>query len=210
MSFFRIKNFHLQMKNNQIEAKIVLLGDSNVGKTSIINRALTGAYDQHISPTLGANYSTKICKTENSDIRLQIWDTAGEEKYRSLVPMFFRGAEAAILVYSIDDRKTFDDLHLFVKILDENSSDISKIVVGNKSDLSENREIEIEEGGKYADSIGASFIESSAKYGDNVDTIFETLSHEIVELRTFSGKSNETAYLSIDSDYNTYINSCKC
>ncbi|OHT07949.1 Ras-related protein Rab-31 [Tritrichomonas foetus] len=187
---------------DQIEAKVVMLGTSNVGKTTIINRTLNGIYDHNINPTLGANYSTKNITVYKDEVRLQIWDTAGEEKYRSLVPMFFQGSHAAIFVYSINDRKSFEELDYFIKCICEHSkSSLVKLVVGNKVDLENQRQVQTFEAKQFAHDIEAQFIEVSALTGSCIEKLFYEVAKSIYDVYNQGEKFEDSISIekSIDS-----------
>lgn len=167
------------MNNEIIDGKIILIGDSGVGKTTISNWALTGSFNDNFVPTVGGNYISKEIQVKSSTVKLQIWDTAGDEQYRSLIPMFYRGTKGAILVYSICEKKTFQEINYFVQSLNERIPDVFKILVGNKSDMVNERKVSFEEGSQYADEIQAKFIETSAKSGDCIDNLLQIAAEEL-------------------------------
>ena len=131
------------------EVKVVLLGQSAVGKTCIVNHLLTGKFDDSVSPTLGASYASKTLDVNGQKVSLQIWDTAGQERFRVLAPMYYRGAQAAILVYSIIEEASFQQIDYWSSSLKENAgSSVELFLVGNKCDLESERVIK-EEHVKY-------------------------------------------------------------
>lgn len=166
----------------EYEAKVIFIGDSNVGKTCIIKRCTSNEFLENATPTLSSNYSLISIKTAESNIRIQFWDTAGDEKYRSIVPMFYRGSQAAVIVYSIDDRKTFQDIDYFIESLKANLDfdSLALFLIANKLDL-EDRTVTALEGEEKAKSINATFMEVSAKNGENISEFVNMIAIEINE-----------------------------
>lgn len=171
--------------------KITILGDSAVGKTSLINQFVESTFQEDYKPTLGANIIRKDVAVEkiNAKCRLIIWDLAGQEKYQVIRSMYFQGCVGAFLVYDITRHNTFDNAES--KWLKDFKKYVKKegayIIIGNKIDLNDQRVVSIEEGKSLAEKVQASdFIETSAKYNENVDRAFTTLVHQI--LRNYGEK----------------------
>ncbi|OHT07768.1 Ras-related protein Rab-5C [Tritrichomonas foetus] len=158
-------------------AKVVLAGLSSVGKTAIVTRYCKGTFGDDIDPTIGASYLKETVETDKRIVSFEIWDTAGQEVYQSLTATFFKEACAAILVYDITNRMTLKGLDVYAKQIAENCPQNCVVaVVGNKNDLDNERQIPIEEGRAYAESIKSSiFIETSALTGENVRILFESI-----------------------------------
>ena len=154
--------------------KLVVIGDSGVGKSCLTKRATTRVFETHYSPTIGFEYYTFKIRIKETDIRLQIWDTCGQETYRSLISSFYRNSSLAILVYSIDNKESFSNLEVWMNDLKINSNpDIKIFLIGNKSDLESNREISSNEAENfYKDHSMNLFMEASAKTGFNAENIF--------------------------------------
>ncbi|KAH0789637.1 small GTP-binding protein [Histomonas meleagridis] len=164
------------------EVKVVLLGQSAVGKTCIVSYLINGKYDDSASPTLGASYASKTLDVDGKKVSLQIWDTAGQERFRVLAPMYYRGAQAAILCYSIIDESTFTEIDYWSSNLKENAGpDVELFLVGNKCDLEKDRIISEEQGNAKASSIGAQFFETSALTGSGIEDLFTTISKKCLE-----------------------------
>ena len=164
------------------EVKVVLLGQSAVGKTCIVNNLLTGKFDDSVSPTLGASYASKTLDINEQKVSLQIWDTAGQERFRVLAPMYYRGAQAAIIVYSIIDETSFQEIDYWASNLKENAgSSVDLFLVGNKCDLENERVIKEDQGRDKAESIGAQFLETSAFTGSGIIDLFTTLAKKCIE-----------------------------
>ncbi|XP_065913359.1 ras-related protein Rab-22A-like [Dysidea avara] len=155
------------------EAKICLLGDMGVGKSSLVGRFVHDKFDTSLTTTLGASFMSKTVSINDKTYRFQIWDTAGQERYRSLLPMYYRNAAAAIVVYDITNQATFNVLRDWIRELQKlGPPNIVLAIAGNKSDLTENREISTEEGKGFAEEIGAVFSETSALTATNVAELF--------------------------------------
>lgn len=156
------------------EIKVVFLGESAVGKTSIINRYSQGEFVPDQSSTIGACFTMKKVTLENNtEIKLKIWDTAGQERFRALTPMYYRDAQIAILVFAIDDRNSFeklpnwiDDLHRDTKVMPP------LIIVANKTDLKDKKQVTTEEAEEFAEKSGVSYMECSAKLKVGIDELF--------------------------------------
>jgi small GTP-binding protein len=167
---------------NVAEVKLVLVGNTNVGKTSIVKTAITGSFCGDSSPTLGASYSTKSFQIDARVIRLQIWDTAGQEKYRGMAPMYYHNANIALIVYSIAERETFEAVDSWLKSLKDNAGrGIILFLVGNKTDIGDQRQVSAEEGAEKAQSAGAEFAEVSAKTGFGIGDLFASLPQRWLE-----------------------------
>jgi small GTP-binding protein len=166
------------------EMKLVLVGNTSVGKTCIAKMATSGTFVDDSVPTLGASYVSKLVRIDNTEVRLQIWDTAGQERYRGMTPMYFRGAHEAVIAYSITDQESFDGIDSWVGSLRENADpEIILFLVGNKCDLEEQRVIPMDKGEEKAKELSATFYEVSAKSGDRVEDLFTDLAKTFLEER---------------------------
>jgi len=162
------------------EVKVVLLGDTGVGKSSLVLRFVTNNFKPYSESTIGASFMSKMIMIDSQPIKFQIWDTAGQEKYHSLAPMYYRGASAAIIVYDITRASTFRTLKTWVTELQQQGpTDIAIAIAGNKADLEPQREITTEAAEQYANEIGAMYLETSAKDDTNVHDIFVQLSKRL-------------------------------
>ena len=180
-------------KNNKIimssqkkppSCKVVLVGDSGVGKTCIISRYISGAFNQNSPSTNGASYASKLITFEdiNKTISLDIWDTAGQEKYKSLTKFFYKDAAVAILVYDVTSKSSFESMKSFWygQIQDFGSKNIILGVAGNKCDMYEKEEVNENEGREFAESIGAFFEITSAKNNTGINELFDSASKKFV------------------------------
>ena len=160
--------------------KIILIGDSSVGKTNIFTKYLNDEFDPDSKATVGVEFGTKNLKINNKLIKVQIWDTAGQERYRSITSAYYKGAKGSLLVYDITNKLTFDNLDKWISELKNNGdSDISMILVGNKTDLESNRVVSLEEGKNKAKFNKMAFIETSALNGNNIEKAFNELITDI-------------------------------
>ena len=165
----------LDKDKKQGEYKIVLIGETAVGKTSLLERYLYATFSKNSVITVSATYATKkVKKNDGKEIILQLWDTAGQENYKSLAKLFYKNAAVIIMVYDITNRKSFDEIkNYWYKQVKENASPKVKIaIVGNKFDLYINEEVKKEEGRTYAEKIGAMFRFTSALDATGVDDLF--------------------------------------
>ena len=153
--------------------KLIFLGDQGVGKSCILNRFLNDTFIEEYQTTIGLDFQSKNVQIDNQDIHLLLYDTAGQEKFRSLIPMYTRDANIIILVYDISNRDSFSNLSHWLKDLTNvNMEEVILCVVGNKIDLNDKRVVNKEEGEKFAEERGFIFQEISAKTGDGFSDLF--------------------------------------
>lgn len=156
--------------------KLVFLGDQGVGKTSIITRFMYDSFDKNYQATIGIDFLSKTMYLEDRTVRLQLWDTAGQERFRSLIPSYIRDSSVAVVVYDITNRASFLNTAKWIEdVRNERGNDVIIVLVGNKTDLSERRQVSVEEGEDKANKESIMFIESSAKAGFNIKALFRKL-----------------------------------
>jgi len=162
--------------------KILIIGESDVGKSSLLLRFTDDVFDPGLAATIGVDFKVKTVSIDGNKAKLAIWDTAGSERFRTLTPSYYRGAQGAILVYDVTNRQSFQKLDQWLYELETYStrSNIVKMLVGNKIDK-ENRAVTREEGMKYARKHSMLFIEASAKTCDGVQCAFEELVEKILQ-----------------------------
>ncbi|XP_074300029.1 ras-related protein Rab7-like [Silene latifolia] len=185
--------------------KVIILGDSGVGKTSLVQRYVHKKFNQKFKPTIGADFITREIQIEGKLVTLQIWDTAGQERFQSLGPAFFRGADSCVLVYDVNDKKSFNSLQMwrdeFIKQTDIPYPDkFPFVVIGNKIDLDggASREVESKKAKEWCSSIKGPlgvvpYFETSAKENQNVDEAF----FDIAEAALFLGCPQDIYYESM-------------
>ena len=178
----------MSFPNPATSVKLVLLGEAAVGKSSLVLRFVSNDFQENKEPTIGAAFLTQKCTIGDRTIKYEIWDTAGQERFQSLAPMYYRNAQAALVVYDITKPASFIKARHWVKELHEQASkDITIALVGNKYDLAENdneneeslRKVSIEEGKNLAEEEGLLFFETSAKSSYNVNDVFVGIGSKI-------------------------------
>lgn len=162
--------------------KVVLVGDTKVGKSCILSRFVQGTFDRNMPATIGAAFLTKVVSTPNGAVRLQLWDTAGQEKFRSLAPMYYRSSEVAVLVYDVTNGDSLNGLAEWATELgDKAPANIKLVVAGNKTDMGVERCIDRATGEDFAKKLNAVHHgETSAKTGEGIKELFNF----IAELET--------------------------
>eukprot|EP00033_Pygsuia_biforma_P002027 GCRY01002255.1.p1 GENE.GCRY01002255.1~~GCRY01002255.1.p1 ORF type:complete len:214 (+),score=14.04 GCRY01002255.1:176-817(+) len=154
--------------------KLVFLGDQSSGKTSIIRRFMFDTFDSSYEATIGIDFLSKTMYLSDRTVRLQIWDSAGQERFRSLIPSYIRDSSIAVVCYDITSRITFLSIPKWIEdVRNERGGDVVIILVGNKSDQSERRQVTTEEAERKARELGVMFIETSAKAGMNIKALFK-------------------------------------
>ncbi|XP_077997937.1 ras-related protein Rab5-like [Glandiceps talaboti] len=168
---------------NIMKIKLVLVGDTAVGKTCLLKRFMTGRFDVEKTTLPAAFYSKKLRLKEGDKVimtKFEIWDTAGQERYRTLMPMYYRGAQAAIVVYDITKTDSFSRARMWINELHRHASpDIVIALAGNKSDLINEREVEYEDAKTFAENNGLLFMETSAKTDIHINDIFVAIAEKI-------------------------------
>ena len=189
--------------------KILLLGDSSVGKTCFLMRYADNTFQEIHMSTIGLDYKFKDVTLDNGKtVKVQIWDTAGQDRFRSITRNYYKGAHGIIVIYDVTNRKTFENVKNWIRqIKEEVSSKVSINLVGNKIDDSENRKVTEEEGKSLADSFGVAFFEASAKDGQGVNECFLDLVKKTVSVYGNSANNNGGAKIS-DSKNNRSKKGC--
>jgi len=160
--------------------KVVLIGDSGVGKSNLLSRFTRNEFNLETKSTIGVEFATRSIQADTKTIKAQIWDTAGQERYRAITSAYYRGAVGALLVYDIAKNSTFKNVERWLTELRENAAtNIVIMLVGNKSDLRHLREVPTETAKEFAEKNGLSFIETSALDSTNVELAFQNILTEI-------------------------------
>jgi Ras-related protein Rab-6A len=181
----------------------VFLGDQSVGKTSIITRFMYDKFDTTYQATIGIDFISKTMYLEDRTVRLQLWDTAGQERFRSLIPSYIRDSSVAVVVYDVTNRQSFLNTARWMdEVRTERGSDVIIVLVGNKTDLVDKRQVSIEEGDSKAREFNVMFIETSAKAGFNIKVCSTVMlatcdASASVELRLCSASDLDTCLAKI-------------
>lgn len=160
--------------------KLLLIGDSGVGKSCLLLRFADDTYTESYISTIGVDFKIRTVELDGKTIKLQIWDTAGQERFRTITSSYYRGAHGIIVVYDITDIESFNNVKLWLHEIDRYASEhVNKLLIGNKSDLTTKRAVTYEQGKEFADSLGIEFLETSAKNATNVEKAFLAMSSQI-------------------------------
>ena len=164
-----------------IKLKLIVVGNQGTGKSSILNRFVNETFDENYQATIGLDFHSKNITIHDQDVRLIIYDTAGQEKFRSLIPMYIREAQIILFIYDISDKESFDSIPKWVQqVNDVINREVVFVLIGNKLDLESNRKVTFEEGKKLAEKSNYVFQEVSAKTGANFEKLFEVQIFEAV------------------------------
>ena len=191
--------------NYDQKCQLLIIGDSTVGKTSIITRFANGTFDSNYLATVGLDNFTKDEIIDNKTIRIKIWDTTGQERYKSLTKGFFRNAEGVMLVYDVTNSETYENLKYWMQSiknnLGENMGEIPIIIIGNKIDCQE-REVSVEEAENFWKEQGFPYFETSAKTGENIDKTIKFLVKQVINVKEGNKEENKdyTKSIKIEKD----------
>ena len=193
--------------------KVLLLGNSDVGKSSLILRYVDGTWSNTFIPTIGVDFKVKTIEVDNKKIKMQIWDTAGQERFRTVIASYFKGSHGVLLIYDVTNKTSFKQLESWLEIIENNASeDILKILIGNKIDLEEDREVTKEEGQSFANMHNIQFMETSAKMNTNVNEAFEALAKIMMEFnvnqKVKATKNDKTVKVSSGKNLSTKKKCC--
>ncbi|EAL71969.1 hypothetical protein ACTFIW_009430 [Dictyostelium discoideum] len=185
--------------------KIVLIGDSGVGKSNLLSRFTRNEFSLETKSTIGVEFATRTIQTEGKTIKAQVWDTAGQERYRAITSAYYRGAVGALLVYDIAKQATYKSVERWILELRENADrNIEIMLVGNKSDLRHLREVSTDEAKEFSEKHKLTFIETSALDSSNVELAFQNILTQIYHI--MSRPSHSTGpQTTIDSNTETII-----
>ncbi|KNC78819.1 Ras-like protein Rab-1A [Sphaeroforma arctica JP610] len=160
--------------------KLLLIGDSGVGKSCLLLRFADDTYTESYISTIGVDFKIRTIELDGKTIKLQIWDTAGQERFRTITSSYYRGAHGIIVVYDVTDNDSFNNVKQWMQEIDRYASDnVNKLLVGNKSDLTTKKVVEYTQAKELADQLGIPFLETSAKNATNVEQAFMTMAGEI-------------------------------
>lgn len=169
-------------KNTQFDylIKLLLIGDSGVGKSCLLLRFSDDTFTTSFITTIGIDFKIRTIELDGKRIKLQIWDTAGQERFRTITTAYYRGAMGILLVYDVTDENSFQNITTWIKNIEQHASEtVCKILLGNKCDMTERRVVDTARGQKLADDYGMKFLETSAKNNINVEEAFFTIARDI-------------------------------
>eukprot|EP01066_Platyproteum_vivax_P007357 Platyproteum_vivax@DN2853_c0_g1_i1.p1 len=168
--------------------KLVLIGDSGVGKSCLLLRFADDAFTDSYITTIGVDFRFRTITVDGKTVKLQIWDTAGQERFRTITSAYYRGADGIIMVYDTSNRESFDHIDDWLSEVNRYANGgTCKVLVGNKCDLPSGRQVTVEEGQKKAQELGVRFVETSAKDATNVEQAFSLMAQELINLRSTGG-----------------------
>ena len=178
-------SFHSRSsRSDEINLKILILGDSSVGKTTLLLKYVDGYFPTIYVATIGVEFKVKKININGIDLNLQIWDTAGQERFRGITKNFIKGADGIIYAYDITKKSSFENLKNWIFQSEESAEGFKKLIIGNKSDLTAERQVSKESLEKFCQNKNIEGMEVSAKNGNNVEQCFETLAKLIIEGKT--------------------------
>jgi len=170
--------------------KLLLIGDSGVGKSCLLLRFADDTYTESYISTIGVDFKIRTIELEGKTVKLQIWDTAGQERFRTITSSYYRGAHGIIVVYDVTDQDTFGNVKQWLQEIDRYACEgVNKLLVGNKSDLTSKKVVEYTVAKEFADGLSIPFLETSAKNSTNVEQAFLTMAKQIKD-RTGSAPVN--------------------
>jgi len=191
--------------------KILLIGDSGVGKSSILNRYVDNTYLENNMSTIGVDFKIKTINIDDKLIKLQLWDTAGQERFRVITSSYYRGVHGIIIVYDVTNEESFKNVDFWLsEIKKYGLPDIVKILIGNKSDRIDKKVIEYTTGQEYANEFDMKFTETSAKNNSNIEDIFINLTKEIKNNTAPRNLKNENKILLSNNSTNKSNDLCGC
>jgi Ras-related protein Rab-1A len=161
--------------------KILLVGNSSVGKSSLFLRFVDDIWNETFVPTIGVDFKIKTIEVEKKNVKLQIWDTAGEERFRTIISSYYKGAHGILLMFDVTDYDSFESLENWLIEIEKNANkSVIKLLIGNKIDLEENRKVSYNQAKDFADSNGIQYIETSVKLNTNVNQAFWEIGKELM------------------------------
>ncbi len=179
--------------------KLVFLGEQAVGKTSIITRFMYDTFDTTYQATIGIDFLSKTMYLDDRTVRLQLWDTAGQERFRSLIPSYIRDSSVAVVVYDITNKSSFQNCDKWIEdVRAERGNEVVVMLVGNKTDLNDKRQVTTEEGEAKAKKLNVLFIETSAKSNHNIKQMFRKLAESLPGQDAAKGGASSTGGQNID------------
>jgi len=167
--------------------KLVLIGDSGVGKSCLLLRFADDNFTDSYISTIGVDFRFRTVTIDKKTVKLQIWDTAGQERFRTITSAYYRGADGIIMVYDVTSQESFDHVEEWLSEVDRYANEnTSKLLIGNKADLIDEKQVQEEVAQRFADKLGIPFLETSAKAATNVEAAFLTMAKELIKTKEAS------------------------
>ena len=177
-------------KSYDLQIKLMMIGDQAVGKTALLVRYADDDFNEVLLPTIGIDFKIKTVELQGKRVKLQIWDTAGQERFRTITQAYYRGAMGILLIYDVTNTKSWSNVRTWVRNIEGNAPQtVNKILVGNKCDLTQQRQVSTQQGQQLAREYDIKFFETSARSNTNVQEAFTTLATDVIERLTASGGS---------------------
>jgi len=168
--------------------KLVLIGDSGVGKSCLLLRFADDSFTDSYISTIGVDFRFRTVNIDMKTVKLQIWDTAGQERFRTITSAYYRGAHGIIMVYDVTNYESFEHVEEWLNEVNRHASESTlKLLVGNKADLMEDKKVKADEAEKFAETLGISFLETSAKNATNVEAAFLTMAKQLIQAKELIG-----------------------
>ncbi|KAK9357068.1 ras family-domain-containing protein [Lipomyces doorenjongii] len=187
-------------RNYDILIKLLLIGDSGVGKSCLLLRFSEDSFTPSFITTIGIDFKIRTIDLDGKRIKMQIWDTAGQERFRTITTAYYRGAMGILLVYDVTDEKSFNNIRNWFSNVEQHASEgVNKLLIGNKCDWEEKRAVSTEQGKALANELGIPFIEASAKANINVEEAFVSLARQIKQRVDLASEPQQTNNIDISS-----------
>ncbi|KAJ3448044.1 ras and ef-hand domain-containing protein [Anaeramoeba flamelloides] len=197
------------MINEERYFKILIIGDTGVGKSCIMVRFTEETFNETYISTIGVDFKVRTVEVNNKPVKLQIWDTAGQERFKTITRNYYKGSQGILMVYDVTNSKSFENIKNWSSEVDKfSNSEFCKYLVGNKCDLQEKRRITYGMGEKLANELGIKFFESSAKSNKNIDAIFHSIAIDID--KNLQNKKNDKQEFKIKTKNNSQNDKKKC
>ncbi|KAI0147119.1 P-loop containing nucleoside triphosphate hydrolase protein [Xylariaceae sp. FL1272] len=183
--------------------KLLLIGDSGVGKSCLLLRFADDTYTESYISTIGVDFKIRTIELDGKTVKLQIWDTAGQERFRTITSSYYRGAHGICVVYDVTDMDSFNNVKQWLQEIDRYATEgVNKLLVGNKSDMSDKKVVEYTVAKEFADSLGIPFLETSAKNASNVEQAFLTMARQIKERQGNQATANSKPGVQVGPGHN--------
>eukprot|EP00802_Teleaulax_amphioxeia_P015718 Tamp_15814.p2 GENE.Tamp_15814~~Tamp_15814.p2 ORF type:complete len:211 (+),score=46.47 Tamp_15814:726-1358(+) len=195
--------------------KLLLIGDSGVGKSCLLLRFSDDQFTTSFITTIGIDFKIRTIDEQGKRLKLQIWDTAGQERFRTITTAYYRGAMGILLVYDVTDEQSFNNIRNWMRQIQQHASEnVNKVLVGNKCDMLDKKVVETSRGQALADEFGIKFYETSAKKNLNVDQAFTDIARDVMrrlqEQEALDGGGKKAATVDISSGSKSSSSKCSC